>query len=110
MRRFESGATRDTDEGKLDFEAFLSPLVLKRYAEYMHRHRRRSDGTMRAGDDWQQGIPKDEYAKSLLRHLLDFWLCHRQRGSAARETVTEALCGIIFNAMGYLYNLLEGKE
>src|SRR5687768_9111242 len=28
-RTFSTGATRDTDNGKLDYEAFLSPLVLE---------------------------------------------------------------------------------
>ena len=110
VRMFPSGASRDTEEGKLDYEGYLSPLVLKRYAEYMQKHQTRSDGSKRASDDWQQGIPKDVYAKSLLRHVMDFWLCHRKPGQYARETLAEALCAIIFNAMGYLYNLLEGKE
>src|SRR5262249_20215749 len=59
-RIFKTGATRDTDTGKLDYEGFLSPLVLKRYAEYMHQHRVMKDGAMRASDNWQRGIPLDE--------------------------------------------------
>jgi len=38
MRTFASGATRDADDHKLDFEGFLSPFVLERYAQYMHKH------------------------------------------------------------------------
>jgi hypothetical protein len=111
VRRFESGATRDTEEGKLDFEAFLSPLVLLRYAEYMHEHRKQSDGQLRDGDNWQKGIPKDAYMKSLLRHVMDAWLFHRYRGADAKaENIEEALCAIIFNAMGYLFNELEGMS
>src|SRR5687768_4320669 len=35
MREFETGATRNLDNGKLDYEGFLSPLVMERFAEYM---------------------------------------------------------------------------
>jgi len=33
-RTFDTGATRDTSQDKLDFEGFLSPLVIKRFGEY----------------------------------------------------------------------------
>lgn len=111
IRRFESGATRDTEEGKLDFEAFLSPRVLLRYAEYMQKHQTRSDGTLRDGDDWQKGMPSDVYFKSLMRHVVDAWLLHRGMTEFGRtDDLEEALCAIIFNAMGYLFNELEGLE
>ena len=110
IRRFESGATRDTDEGKLDFEAYLSPLVLLRYAQYMQKHQTRSDGTKRAGDDWQAGMPKAEYMKSMLRHVFDVWLHYRNHGDMAREDLETALCAVIFNVMGYLFNELEGLD
>jgi hypothetical protein len=110
IRTFASGATRDTEDGKLDFEAYLSPVVLLRYAEYMQEHQTRSDGTHRAGDDWQQGIPKDVYAKSMLRHLMDFWLLHRDCNGVATNDMQTALCAVIFNAMGYLHNEIEGLE
>lgn len=106
VRTFATGATRDTETGKLDYEAFLNPMVLLRYAEYMHRHRRRSDGTLRDGDDWQQGIPTDVYMKSLWRHFMDVWLCHRAYDASDRD-MEEALCGVLFNAMGILYNILD---
>jgi hypothetical protein len=109
VRTFESGATRDTEDGKLDFEAYLSPGVLLRYAQYMQKHQTRSDGTQRDGDDWQQGMPKDVYAKSMLRHLMDFWMIHRDY-DAARDDIETALCAIIFNAMGYLFNELMSYD
>ena len=59
MRTFESGATRDTDSSKLDYEGFLSPLVLKRYAEYIHKHRKQVDGKMRVPKNWQKSSPGD---------------------------------------------------
>jgi len=38
IRKFDTGATRDTNEGKYDYEGILSPTVIKRYAEYMNKH------------------------------------------------------------------------
>ena len=52
MRTFDTGATRDTDSDKLDFDGFLSPLALEAFAEYMHRHRQVADGSLRASDNW----------------------------------------------------------
>ena len=106
MRRFETGATRDDDTNKLDFEGFLHPAVLLAFASYMHRHRLQPDGSLRASDNWQKGIPPEAYMKSLLRHVMDAWLYMRGCGDKARERVGDALCAIIFNAHGLLYELM----
>lgn len=107
IRKFDTGATRDTASGKLDYEGFLSPIVLKAFAEYMDKNRVQSDGTLRDSDNWQKGIPTDSYMSSLWRHFMDVWLLHR--GYEAREGVDmeEALCATIFNAMGYLFEHLK---
>lgn len=105
MRTFSTGATRDSDDHKIDFEGFLSPIVLQRYGEYMHHHRKQADGKLRDSDNWQKGISKDAYMKSLLRHVHDVWMNHR--GYKGREDIQQALCGVLFNAMGYLYEDLK---
>ena len=104
-RTFESGATRDTDTGKLDYEGFLSPLVLERYAQYLNKHRTMKDGTERASDNWQNGIPLSVYMKSLLRHVVAVWTIHR--GWPHKEDLEEALCAVMFNTMGYLHEILK---
>lgn len=123
IRTFTSGATRDTDEGKYDYEGFLSHRVLERYAEYMHKHRKQSDGTLRASDNWQKGIPMQQYIKSLFRHFMEAWgvwrsdyfLASGERkddtkvGQVSYEILEEALCGILFNAMGFLHEVLRGR-
>ena len=108
VRTFETGATRDSDEGKLDYEGFLSPLVLQRYAEYMHKHRKQSDGSMRDSDNWQKGMPLSVYIKSAWRHFHDWWMEHR--GLPSREGLEEALCALMFNTMGYLHQVLIAKK
>ena len=106
IRTFDTGANRDTDEGKLDYEAFLSPLVLERYAEYLHMHRMASDGTIREGDNWQKGVPLDTYMKSCWRHFIEMWKIHR--GWLGKDEMIDwAICGVLFNAMGYLHEVLK---
>ena len=104
IRQFKTGATRDTAEGKLDFEGFMSPIVLLRYAEYLDKHRQQSDGTFRGSDNWQ-GLFGNEHEsvcmKSLSRHYMDVWLIHRGFIKRARESLQDALCAIIFNASAY---------
>jgi hypothetical protein len=107
MRTFGTGATRDLDASKYDHEAFLSPLVIEAFGRYMHRKRQMADGSLRDGDNWQKGIPLSSYIKSAWRHLLDWWKLHR--GYQASETIEDALCAIMFNAMGYLHEHLKAK-
>lgn len=100
IRVFETGATRDTDVGKIDYEGFLSPIVLERYAIYLHKHRKQSDGKIRDSDNWQKGIPKDVYIKSAWRHFMDWWKEHR--GIHTSEYgIEDALMALLFNVMGY---------
>lgn len=106
-RKFDTGATRDTDKGKYDYEGFLSPMVLQSFAEYMNRNREQSDGKLRDSDNWQKGIPKDVYIKSMWRHFMDVWLEHR--GYESRGGLKEALNGLLFNVMGYYYEILKGE-
>jgi hypothetical protein len=115
MRNFDTGATRDSDTNKNDYEGFLSPAVLERYGNYMTKHRVQADGKLRDSDNWQKGIPKDAYIKSLWRHFLDVWFIHRgyKRFDKQRNeevTIDEALCAILFNVMGYLYEVLKEKN
>lgn len=110
-RTFQSGATRDEDDGKLDFEGFLSPLALERYAEYMHEHRM-IDGKLRPSDNWQKGIPPSAYMKSMWRHFFDVWALYRRgrRGETVNVgELSDALCAVLFNAMGFLHELMKAQ-
>lgn len=107
MREFETGATRNTEIGKLDYEGFNCPLVDERYAQYLNKHRKQADGKMRASDNWQKGIPLNVYIKSLYRHFIDFRKAHR--GYKVQECIEDLICAIIFNAKGYLHELLKKK-
>jgi len=110
MRKFETGATRDSDENKLDYEGFLHPAVLEAFSAYMHTHRKQADGSLRSSDNWQKGIPRDAYRKSLLRHVMTAWKLWRGwtvepesiGGVMRAPTMLECLCGILFNTQGLI--------
>jgi len=106
MRKFKSGATRDSETDKIDPEAALSPLVLQAYCEYIRKHRLQSDGSVRGDDNWQKGIPVSSYMKSLWRHFLEAWRHHRGY-YVEKGTLNDALFGILFNAMGMLHERLR---
>ena len=115
IRKFDTGATRDTDEGKYDYEAFLSPAVLERYAQYMHKNRIQTDGGLRAGDNWQNLFGPDHKSicmKSAWRHFMGWWKYHRGTDSPWADDINmeESLCAVIFNASAYLFALLEKKS
>ena len=76
-RTFDTGATRDSVDDKIDIEGFISPIVLVAYCKYMHKMRTQHKGEPRDSDNWQKGIPLDVYVKSMLRHTLDVWLINR---------------------------------
>jgi hypothetical protein len=112
MAHFETGATRNKDDNKLDFDGFLSPLTLERYAQYMHAHRLQKDGTMRDSANWQLGIPIPRYMKSLWRHFFDVWklnhgLAAIDPDSGKPVDLETALCGLLFNASGMLHEILK---
>lgn len=104
MRVFETGATRDTDQGKFDYEGFLSPIALERFAAYMNKNRVQADGKLRDSDNWQKGIPRDAYMKSMFRHFMEAWSIHRGHKEG---DITEALSAILFNVQGYLHEELK---
>jgi hypothetical protein len=104
IRTFATGATRDADTNKLDFDGFLCPLVLERYAEYMNANRKMADGSIRGSDNWKAGIPQDVYRKSGWRHFFAFWK-HCLSGNKALAMVDA--CALLFNVMGWMHEELK---
>lgn len=112
IRKFETGATRTADAGRDDPEGYLSPLVIDRYNEYMTKHRKQADGTLRDSDNWQKGLPLSTYIKGAWRHFLHLWTRHRGlpvRDPLATEGIEEDLCALLFNAQGYLHETIKAR-
>lgn len=111
VRTFDSGATRSPLGEKLEYHRFLDSRVLKRWCEYLQKHRVQSDGNLREPDNWKKGITMEAYISSMMRHMMDIWLWHDGYDSEMNEKLDDSLCAILFNAHGLLYELLaERKE
>lgn len=125
VRQFKTGANRDVDTNKLNYTGFLNPFVIKRFADYMHKNRTLADGSLRAADNWQKGIPRQAYMESLERHFMEIKLAHQHELDALRgqeaprgtgdtirtpDAMIEALMAIIFNAQGMALELMKGTE
>lgn len=107
MREYDSGATRDDLGDKLSYFKALSPIVLRRYVQYLGSHRLQADGKLRDWDNWKRGIPMDDYMDSLLRHMVDAWLTYMDYETPDNTSLENLLCAIVFNSMGALHVLLN---
>lgn len=105
IRQFETGATRDTSNGKFEYDGFLSPYFLNDFARYMHKHRMQADGKLRDSDNWQKGIPLKVYVQCAWRHFFDFWAIARGYTVIDENdkdvTMADAIMGLVFNLQGY---------
>ncbi|MHC4757222.1 MAG: hypothetical protein ACYTE8_01045 [Planctomycetota bacterium] len=113
LTTYTTGATRDSREGKLVFDKFLSHSVILQFAKYMNMNRVQSDGKLRSGDNWQKGITQEDYMESAFRHFMDFWDHHRNLKNRDRDGHIEgigAVCGLLFNIMGWLHEWLKENE
>ena len=108
MRKFKTGATCDTDEGKLKYLAYESALVNKRFAQYMQHHETQADGVTRKPDNWKLRIPIEVHADSLIRHVEELRLLYETLGT--NEDVIERLCAIRFRVNGWMLQLLTDIE
>jgi hypothetical protein len=77
MRTFETWATRDTANGKMEYVKYSHPLCDYSWAKYM-LWKQIIDGQYRNGDNRQKWMPFDELMQSFVRHteivkLLYYW-------------------------------------
>lgn len=82
-RRFETGAQRDSNVGKLRYD-LIPAVALRRWATLMML------GAEKYGDrNWEKGMPVSVYVESLLRHVYAF---------IEGNTSEDHLAAILFNA------------
>ena len=95
-RKFETGAIRDSGEGKEDFIETISWRAFKRYAKYMTSKKK----TYGEGN-FKKGIPIESYEQSLVRHLQKY-LENKYEGGTV-EVEEDHLSAIIFNTFGIMH-------
>lgn len=112
FRVFDTGASRDTDKGKIDIDAVFPPELMESQAQYMLEHSTMPDGSTRSQSNWQKGMPIDTaYIKSLSRHFNDFRKVMRGHTVIDKKTgnpwTLEKLANaIVFNSNGILFEVL----
>lgn len=110
VRTFPTGATRSPDDLKHHYDGYLSPRVIKRFGEYMTKHRVQSDGSLRDPDNWQKGMPQACFIDSGWRHFLDWWMLDRGGPVDPGVELEDTLCALMFNVMGYLHEHLKKRQ
>ena len=71
-QQFQSGAVRDTNQGK-GRPDLISPIALTRLAKHYE------NGALKYGDNnWQKGIPLKRLVESALRHLNEYLYGNRE--------------------------------
>ena len=58
---------------------------------------------------WKLGIPKEEYVKSLYRHVNDIGLHFEGCGTEAEGDLENAICGALFNIQGLLFEVVKAR-
>lgn len=109
-RVFETGANRNSADGKLDTYGFNNPLVDLSFNKYMHHHRKLEDGTLRDSDNWQKGFPDRVIMESLGRHIQDVKLIYsgvKVTENGKEVTMEEAINGAKFNLNALMLSILK---
>ena len=67
-RIFDTGATRDSNQGKLEYSNYIHPFADYSFAEYM-KSKQLIGWEYRRWDNRQKGIPPESLLESLVRHI-----------------------------------------
>lgn len=111
VRVFETGATRSSSNNKPDYEGYMSPVVMAEYGKYMLKHQVQENGELRDSDNWQKGMPVDEYFKSGFRHWHKSW--SKWRGykmtdeKGKQVELRDELMAMKFNIDGIIHELYK---
>lgn len=88
-QNFDTGARRDTNEGKGAFH-LLPSIAVKRWAVHMEK------GAAKYGENnWLKGMPSTRYMESLLRHAFAY---------LAGDRSEDHMAAILFNAAAIMQN------
>jgi len=106
VQKFKTGAFRDTDTQKINIIGSFSPLVIRRFAEFMRDHNIKNGELQRDESNWKKGMPTKSYMESHARHSLDTWLTFE---GYENFNIEDLLCADLFNTMGHLHEILVEK-
>lgn len=93
---FETGAIRDSIEGKEMYTETISWTAFRRYAVYMTGKREKY-----GSGNFKKGITAESYENSLMRHIAKYMINKLEDGSL--EKGEDHLSAIIFNTLGLMH-------
>lgn len=102
IRKFGTGAIRDSENGKEDYTETISWTAFRRYAEFMTENKKRY-----GGGNFKLGIPIEAYERSLIRHLSKYMINKYEKGSL--EPNVDHLSALLFNIFGIMHEEEMGK-
>lgn len=103
VTKFNSGAIRDTQEGKNDFVETITYTGLDKFATYMTGKKKKyGEG------NFKKGIDIESYEKSLIRHWVKYMKNKYEGGQD--EPDEDHISAIIFNAFGILHEQERNKN
>jgi len=100
IRKFSTGAIRDSLKDKEDYTETISWSALKRFAVYMTGKKAKY-----GSGNFKKGIPIDSYEGSLIRHLQKYMENKYEDGIV--ETDEDHLSAILFNVFGIMHEELR---
>lgn len=95
ITQFDSGAVRDTQDGKPNFLECFSPVAMWEYGMYMKGVSKRYPP-----DNWKRGIPQESALVSAERHLLQLKM---ETEYGVPPDGTDHAAALMFNVMVYLH-------
>ena len=101
IRKFETGAIRDSEIEKEDYIETISWTAFKRYAQYMTGKKAKY-----GAGNFKKGIPIESYERSLVRHLQKYLENKHEDGVV--EVGEDHLSAMIFNIFGIMHE--EGRQ
>lgn len=102
ITNFDTGAIRDSQEGKPDFVETVSFTAHRRFVEYMTGKKKKY-----GAGNFKKGIPIESYEKSLLRHVDKYFRNKYENGND--EPNEDHLAAIRFNVDGIMHEEEQEK-
>lgn len=96
IRKFASGAVRDSENDKEDYIETISWTAFRRYAQYMTGKKSKY-----GAGNFKKGIDIESYERSLVRHLQKY-LANKYEGQSV-EKEEDHLSAILFNTFGIIH-------
>ncbi len=96
IRKFSSGAIRESEEQKEDYTETISWTSFKRYAKYMTSKKNKY-----GSGNFKKGMDIPSYERSMLRHVQKYMENKYEEGII--ETDQDHLSAIVYNVFGIMH-------